>query len=430
MQKNLSVNGRGHLTFGGFDTLELAKKFGTPLYVMDERMIRDNIAMYRSSIERYYDGKGLCCYAGKAFSCKHIYRVCRDEGIGVDAVSPGELYTAMEAGFDPHKICYHGNNKTRDELSYVLKCGVDRIVVDSFTELDLLEELAAEQGTQAGILLRLCPGIEAHTHSFIRTGGIDSKFGFPIELGQAMEAVERALKKPHLRLRGVHAHIGSQIFELAPFAREAEVLADFLAQVRERTGRELAELNLGGGFGIRYTDEDDPIAYDKYMEQVSRTLREACGRLSMPLPFVLIEPGRSIVGNAGITLYRVGNVRELPGVRTYVSVDGGMTDNIRYALYGAQYEFLIADRAGEEKSRTVTVAGRCCESGDLLGRDVALQSCAPGDILAVLSTGAYNYSMASNYNRVPRPPVVMLLDGKASLAVRRESFEDLVRNDL
>lgn len=430
LQDNLSVNAAGRLTFAGFDTLELAREYGTPVYVMDERMIRDHIAMYRSSIEKYYGGRGLCCYASKAFSCKHIYRVCREEGIGCDAVSAGELYTALQAGFDPKKICYHGNNKTRGELAYVLDSGVDRIVVDSYTELSVLEELAAQRGVKAGILLRLCPGIEAHTHDFIRTGGIDSKFGFPIELGDAMRAVELALSKPHLELRGVHAHIGSQIFDLEPFEREAEVLLSFLAEVRDRTGRELAELNLGGGFGIRYTGEDDPIAYDRYMERVSRTVGEICGRLSLRLPFIIIEPGRSIVGNAGLTLYEVGNVREIPGVRTYVSVDGGMTDNIRYALYGSKYEFVVANRASEERSRTVTVAGRCCESGDLLGRDVPLQDCRPGDLLAVLSTGAYNYSMASNYNRVPRLPVVMLLDGKASLAVRRESLEDLVRNDL
>lgn len=429
-QDNVGINAQGHLTFGGFDTVELAKEYGTPLYVMDERMIRDIIAMYRSSIEDYYQGRGLVCYASKAFSCKQIYRVCKEEGIGADVVSMGELYTAMEAGFDPSRICYHGNNKTPAELEYALECGVDRIVVDSFREMDLLEELAARKGMQAGILLRLCPGIEAHTHEFIRTGGIDSKFGFAIELGLAMEAVEYALSKPHLNLRGVHAHIGSQIFQLDPFRHEAEVLMGFLAEVRERTGHILGELNLGGGFGIRYTEADDPVPYGQYMESVSQTLKEVCGKLDYPLPFVIIEPGRSIVGAAGITLYEIGNRREIPGVRTYLSIDGGMTDNIRYALYGSAYEFTVANRAGAEKTLTAAIAGRCCESGDLLAKEARVQQCGPGDILAVFSTGAYNYSMASNYNRVPRPPVVMLLDGTARLAVRRESLADLVRNDL
>ncbi len=324
-QDNISINNRGHLVFAGFDTVELAREYGTPLYVMDERMIRDTIAMYRVSMENYYQGRGLVCYASKAFSCKHIYRVCREEGIGADAVSMGELYTAMEAGFDPALICYHGNNKTPAELEYALDCGVGRIVADSFRELDLLEEIAARKGRKAGILLRLCPGIEAHTHDFIRTGGIDSKFGFAIELGIALEAVEHALSKPHLELRGVHAHIGSQIFQLEPFRREAEVLMGFLAEVRAKTGAVLSDLNLGGGFGIRYTQADDPVPYGQYMEAVTQTLKETCAGLDYPLPFVIMEPGRSIVGAAGITLYEIGNRREIPGVRTYLSVDGGMT---------------------------------------------------------------------------------------------------------
>ncbi len=429
-QDNISINNRGHLVFAGFDTVELAREYGTPLYVMDERMIRDTIAMYRVSMENYYQGRGLVCYASKAFSCKHIYRVCREEGIGADAVSMGELYTAMEAGFDPALICYHGNNKTPAELEYALDCGVGRIVADSFRELDLLEEIAARKGRKAGILLRLCPGIEAHTHDFIRTGGIDSKFGFAIELGIALEAVEHALSKPHLELRGVHAHIGSQIFQLEPFRHEAEVLMGFLAEVRAKTGAVLSDLNLGGGFGIRYTQADDPVPYGQYMEAVTQTLKETCAGLDYPLPFVIMEPGRSIVGAAGITLYEIGNRREIPGVRTYLSVDGGMTDNIRYALYGAEYTFTVANRAGGDKTLTAAIAGRCCESGDLLAKEARVQQCGPGDILAVFSTGAYNYSMASNYNRVPRPPVVMLLDGTAHLAVRRESLADLVRNDL
>lgn len=429
-QQNVAINEKGHLVFAGMDTVELAKEFGTPLYVMDENMIRDNMRLYRSSIETCYGGKGLVCYASKAFSCRAIYQIAKEEGIGVDVVSMGELYTAMSVGFDPHKICYHGNNKTAAELAYALECDVDRIVVDSFAELDVLDELAEKAGKTAGILLRLSPGIDAHTHDFVRTGSIDSKFGFAIELGNAMKAVKKALSKPHLHLRGIHAHIGSQIFDLEPFAHEAEVLMAFLAEVKKETGAELAELNLGGGFGIRYTDADDPIAYDKYMEKVSAVLGETCAKLGMATPFILMEPGRSIVGSAGITLYEIGNIKEIEGIRTYVAVDGGMTDNIRFALYGSKYEFTVANRASEEKTETVTVAGRCCESGDLLGKDVSLQKCQKGDILAVFATGAYNYSMALNYNRVPRPPVVMIRDQEARVVIRRESLEDLIRNDL
>lgn len=426
----LGINQAGHLTFAGADTVDLAKEFGTPLYVMDEERIRKNIKMYRDSIDRFYGGQGLCCYASKAFSCRQVYRICQEEHIGVDTVSMGELYTAMSVGFDPHKICYHGNNKTAEELRYALTCGVDRIVVDSFAELGLLDEIAAELGVKAGILLRLSPGIEAHTHEFIRTGGIDSKFGFAIELGDAMRAVKLALSKPNLELRGIHCHIGSQIFELEPFEHAADVMLSFLADVKRETGVECRELNLGGGFGILYTEEDDPIEYGLYMQSVAEAVRNTCARLGLQMPFIIIEPGRSIVGEAGITLYEIGNVKEIRGIRTYVSVDGGMTDNIRYALYDSKYDFEVANRVREEKTACVTVAGRCCESGDLLGRDVMLQPCGRGDILAVLATGAYNYSMASNYNRVPRPAVVMLSGGKARVVVRRESLEDLVRNDL
>lgn len=424
------INAQGHLTLGGMDVVSLAQEYGTPLMLMDEEQIRHTMRAYRTSIEKYYGGHGLCCYASKAFSCRQIYRICREEGIGADTVSMGELYTAVSAGMDPGQICYHGNNKTRDELRYVLEQGVGRIVVDSFRELEILNELAGEMGKTAGILLRLSPGIDAHTHEFIRTGQIDSKFGFPISLGDAMRAVQCALSQPHLKLQGIHCHIGSQIFELEPFRHAAEVMLGFLVEVRRETGVTLGELNLGGGFGIRYTQEDAPLPYENYMQAVSQTLHRCCEQQGFPLPFVIIEPGRSIVGAAGITVYEIGNIKEIPGVRTYVSVDGGMTDNIRYALYGSRYEFVLANRADAPRDTVVTVAGRCCESGDLLGKDVPLAKCAPGEYLAVLSTGAYNYSMASNYNRVPRPAVVMLREGRAQLAVRRETLEDLTRCDL
>lgn len=428
--KNLTTNEKGHLAVAGIDTVDLAKEYGTPLYIMDEDLIRKNCDMYKSSIEKYYDGKGLVCYASKAFSCKQIYRIAKEQGIGVDIVSMGELYTAMSTDFDADKICYHGNNKTKAELEYALECGVDRIVVDSFYELDILDEIAGKMGKSVGVLLRLSPGIDAHTHDFVKTGQIDSKFGFAIELGTAMEAVEIAISKKNINLRGIHCHIGSQIFDLVPFEHAANVMLQFISDVKKNTGYEIKELNLGGGFGIKYTNNDDPVEYDKYMEKVSVVIKNTCKKLDIALPFIIIEPGRSIVGPAGVTLYEVGNVKEIPNIRTYVSVDGGMTDNIRYALYGSEYDFIVANKANEEKTKNVTIAGRCCESGDLLGKDVKLQNCEVGDFLATLATGAYNYSMASNYNRTMKPPVVMLYKGKSYVAVKRENLEDIIRNDV
>lgn len=430
MCDQFTVNEEGHLLFAGRDTVELAEKYGTPLYLMDENLIRENMRAYRDSITRCYDGRGLVCYASKAFSCKEIYRIAASENIGVDVVSMGELYTALSVGFDPTRICYHGNNKTEQELIYALEAGVDRIVVDSFEELSLLDRLAGERNLQAGILLRLTPGVDAHTHDFVMTGQIDSKFGFSIPLGIAAEAVRAAIGKKNLRLRGVHCHIGSQIFELQPFTHTAEVMLNFMAQMCAETGYLLEELNLGGGFGIRYTEEDDPLCYGAYMDAVSATVAEVCQRLSYPKPFIIIEPGRSVVGSAGMTLYTVGTVKEIPGVRTYVSVDGGMTDNVRFALYGSKYTFCVANRGAELRTEKVTVAGRCCESGDLLGKDILLQKAQTGDILAVLATGAYNYAMSSNYNRTMRPPVVMVKDGVDRVVIKRETLDDLIRNDL
>lgn len=430
ISENLDTNSKGHLTIGGMDTVDLAKKYGTPLYVMDENKIRKSCAMYKNSIDKFYGGKGLVCYASKAFSCKQIYRIAKEQDIGVDVVSMGELYTAMSVGFNPTKICYHGNNKTKEELIYALKSGVTRIVVDSISELTLLDDIAGELGVNAGILFRLSPGIDAHTHDFVQTGKIDSKFGFAIELGNAMEVVKLSLEKENLTLKGIHCHIGSQIFDLDPFELAAKVMLNFIADVKKETGYEISELNLGGGFGIKYTNEDDPVEYDSYMESVSKVVSQTAKELGLKLPFVIIEPGRSIVGSAGITLYEIGNVKEIQGIRTYVSVDGGMTDNIRYALYGSAYDFTVANKATEPKTKLVTIAGRCCESGDLLGKDIKIQECVTGDILATLATGAYNYSMSSNYNRTLKPAVVFVKDNDSYVGVKRETLEDIVRNDI
>lgn len=426
----ISINGSGNLEIGGVDAVGLAKEYGTPVYVFDENEIRKNLAAFRDSMNEYYGGNGLAVYASKAFCCKEMCRICKQEGTGIDVVSGGELYTALSVGFPAEKIVFHGNNKTYDELSAAVENGVGRIVVDNITELEILSKIAAEKGRTAGIMLRIKPGIDAHTHDFIKTGQIDSKFGFALETGEAMEAVKKAISVPNIKLRGLHCHIGSQIFDIDPFELAAEVMLNLYKQIKDETGYELDELNLGGGFGIKYLESEQPKPYAEYMKNVSKTVKNRCEELGLKMPFVLIEPGRSVVGAAGLTLYTVGAVKDIPGIRTYVSVDGGMADNPRYALYNADYEIVCANKAAEERSETVTVAGKCCESGDLIQENTKLQKVEPGDILAVLSTGAYNYSMASNYNRIPRPPVVMVKDGVSRVVVKRETYEKIAENDI
>jgi diaminopimelate decarboxylase len=426
----LNVNKEGRLTIGGCDTVELAREFGTPLYVMDELTIRNSCRLYKMSIDKYYKGHGLPLYASKAFSCKELCRIADSEGMGLDVVSGGELYTAMQAGFPAEKIYFHGNNKTAGEINYAIDCGVGCVVVDNMEELDLLESICRQKGKKQDIMFRIKPGVEAHTHNFVKTGQIDSKFGLAIENGEAAFAVEKVISLSNINLIGMHCHIGSQIFEIAPFELAAKVMIDFMADMRDRYGVKLSTLNLGGGFGIKYIPGNDPVEYDKYMQKVSVTVKETCSKRNMELPFILIEPGRSIVAESGITLYTVGSVKDIPGVRTYVSVDGGMTDNPRYALYQAEYDAVIANKASLPKTKNVTIAGRCCESGDLIQENIAMQETRAGDILAVFATGAYNYSMASNYNRVPRPAAVMITDEKPRVFIRRETYEDIVSCDI
>lgn len=426
----LNVNEKNHLTIGGADTLELAKKFGTPVIVYDENEIRKNCRAFVSSIEDNYGGNGLVLYASKAFSCKEMYRLVNSENMGVDVVSGGELYTALSTGFPAEKIYFHGNNKKYDEIEYAVDSGVGRIVVDNLTELETLNKIACEKGKKVGIMFRIKPGIDAHTHNFIRTGQIDSKFGLALETGEAMQGVKEALKMEHIELKGLHCHIGSQIFDIDPFELAAQVMLKFMKDIKDETGVVLSELNLGGGFGIKYLVDDKPQPYTEYMRRVAKTVKASAEKYGLPVPFILIEPGRSVVGAAAVTLYTVGAVKHIPDVRTYVSIDGGMGDNPRYILYQSSYEVVCANKMNEEKTLTATVAGKCCESGDLIQENVKLPQVEPGDTLAVLSTGAYNYSMASNYNRIPRPPVVMVKDGEARLIIKGESYEDLVRNDI
>lgn len=426
----LGINEQNHLTMGGADTVKLAEKYGTPLYLMDEDMIRNTCRVYKNSIDEFYGGNGLVLFASKAFSCKYIYKVVNEEGLGADVVSGGELFTALAAGFPAKKIYFHGNNKTYDEIEMAIDAGVGRLVVDNAYELDLIDKICTKKGKTADILFRIKPGIDAHTHDFVKTGQIDSKFGVALENGEAEEIIRLALQKKTLRIVGVHCHIGSQIFDLEPFKLAAEVMMNFMADMKDRYGLEIAELNLGGGYGITYTAEDDPIEYHEYIKAVSKVISDVAGKRGIQIPFVLMEPGRSIVGSAGITLYTVGAVKEIKGIKKYVFVDGGMADNPRYILYESKYDALLANRANETADDTVTIAGKCCESGDVLVQNAKLPKANPGDTLAVLATGAYNYSMASNYNRLAKPPVVMISKGEDKLVVRRETYEDLLRNDL
>ena len=430
VSENLSINEKGHLVCGGADTVELAKEYGTPLYVMDEVLIRKNCRSFRESVDRYYGGAGLVCYASKAFCCKAMCRIMFEEGMGLDVVSEGELFTAMSAGFPAEKICFHGNNKTDRELVYAVECGVGRIIVDNIYELERLDRIASESGKIVNIMFRIKPGIDAHTHNFIMTGQIDSKFGFALETGEAFDAVKKAITYANVKLTGLHCHIGSQIFDIDPFVKAAEVMLNFIARIRDELNYEIKELNLGGGFGIKYTDEDTPVKYDKYMEKVSEKVKEVCADKNISLPFILIEPGRSIAAPAGITLYTVGGRKVIPNIRTYVSIDGGMCDNPRYALYQSKYDIEVANKASLPKNEFVTIAGKCCETGDLIGEEMPVQSVETGDILAVLATGAYNYSMSSNYNRIPKPAVVMVNDGTSRVVVNRETLEDIIRNDI
>lgn len=430
VSENLGVNEKGNLTVGGIDTVDLTNQYGTPLYVMDEQVVRNACRRFKESIDKYYGGKGLVCYASKAFSCLEMCRVIASEGIGLDVVSLGELYTAVKSGFDCSKIGFHGNNKTPEELEYAVEVGVGHIVVDNISELYMLEEIAKAKNAKPSIMFRIKPGIDAHTHDFVKTGQIDSKFGFALETGEAFEAVKQAVACENVELSGLHCHIGSQIFDIAPFEEAARVMLAFIAKIKDELGYTVKELNLGGGFGIKYLNEHDPSPFETYMEKVSKVVKSECERLGIEQPAILIEPGRSIAAPAGITLYTVGARKEIPNIRTYVSIDGGMCDNPRYILYGSEYEAIVANKASEERTDRVTIAGRCCESGDLIGENMPLQYAESGDIIAVCATGAYNYSMSSNYNRVQKPAVVFINNGESRIAVKRETLDDIIRNDI
>ncbi len=430
MTETLKMNSAGHLEIGGCDTIELVKKHGTPLYVMDEMVIRNNCRMYKEALDKYYDGNGLVLYASKAFCTIAACKIAHQEGLGLDVVSGGELYTAIKAGFPMEKVYFHGNNKTIDEIEMGIDNNIGRFVVDNETELNNIEKIATVKGKKVKILFRIKPGIDANTHEAVMTGQIDSKFGVGIENGEAYDIIAKAAKMENIEVVGIHCHIGSQIFGLEPFMKTAEVMINFIADIRDKLNIQLNELNLGGGFGIRYTEKDAHLEYDKFVESVSKVVKKVANEKGIKELFILIEPGRSIVGSAGITLYEVGNVKNIEGIRKYISVDGGMCDNPRYALYESEYTALLANKPKSTKDEVVTIAGKCCESGDLIAKDIKMPKTQAGDIIAVLATGAYNYSMAMNYNRLGKPPVVLVKDGKDRLIVRRETYEDIIRNDI
>lgn len=426
-----AINAQGHLTIGGVDAVDLAREFGTPLYVFDEALIRRNCRAYMEAFRKYWGGEFAVAYASKAFMVTAMAALAHQEGLHLDVVSGGEIATALKAGVPAEKLFFHGNNKSPEELEFALREGVGRIMVDSVHELELLAALAAGTGQRPRIFFRLTPGVSAHTHHYISTGQLDSKFGIPIETGAAMAAVRQALATPAVELVGLHCHIGSQIFDLEGYVAAAGRMVDFMAQVWRETGWICGELNMGGGLGVRYTAEDTPTTPDRLAEVLCGALKAKLAEHGLPQPRLVTEPGRSIVAEAGTTLYTIGTIKEIPGIRTYVSVNGGMNDNIRPALYQARYDVLVANKAHEPAVKVVTIAGRACESGDMLFHDVAVPaSIQRGDLLAAFTTGAYNYSMASHYNRFPKPAVVFVQDGRADLVVRRESWDDLLAFDV
>jgi diaminopimelate decarboxylase len=422
------VNAAGHMAVGGCDLTEVAAEFGTPLYVYDEATLRGRLAEYREGLRAAYPGESLVLYAGKAFLSMEIARLVAEEGCGLDLVSGGELYLAQKAGFPMDRVSFPGNNKSREEVEMAVTMGIGALVVDSLQEIEMLRQLTA--GRRVRATLRVSPGIKPDTHSFISTGQLDSKFGFPLETGQALETLGALLQVAAVEVRGVHCHIGSQIFDLSGFVAAAERVLDFLVTARDQLGFTAAEVSLGGGLGIAYTRSDNPPPAAEFAHVLADAVSEGASQRGLPLPRLLIEPGRSVVGPAGVALYTVGAIKEIPGVRTYVAVDGGMGDNIRPKLYGAIYEAFKAAAPEADATETVTIAGRYCESTDILIKDARMPPLAPGDVIAMPAAGAYSLAMASNYNYNLRPAVVMVHDGAARLIRRREAYEDLLATEV
>ncbi len=428
---NLGVNSEGVLTFAGVNTVELAKKYKTPLYLMDEQRIRQNCRIYVDAMRENFGEDAMPLFASKAASFKQIYKIVKEEGMGVDVVSAGELYTAISAEFPAELIYFHGSNKTDSEIEYAVSVGVGYFVADSLEEITAIDDAAKRAGVCQNILLRITPGIDPHTYSAVATGKVDSKFGFAIETGAAEVAIRHTFSKSNIKLCGIHCHVGSQVFDSEVYFKTAEIMLEFAAKLKEEYDFQIEILNLGGGYGVRYVEADPKIDIAANIKEVAENVKAKCSELGLELPAMRMEPGRSIVADAGLTLYTVGSVKIIPSYKNYVSVDGGMSDNPRFALYGSKYTVVVANKMAEPADFVCTVAGRCCESGDIIQEEVQLpQNVNRGDIVAVFTTGAYNFSMASNYNRIPRPPIVMLNNGEDYIAVKRESFEDIIKNDL
>jgi len=426
---NLTIVG-DRLYFAGLDTVELAQKYSTPLILMDENKIRERMRTYINAIKEYFTPNSFPLYASKAFCCKRIYEIAKEEGMGTDIVSPGELYIASQAGIDLSKAYFHGNNKTDKDIAFAMDLGLGNFVVDNLEELNAINQEAGKRNIKQNILIRLSPGIDSHTFEAVITGKVDSKFGIAIATGQADEIIGYALSLPNVSLQGLHCHIGSQIFDIKPFCDTADLMLEYVAHLNKKFGYKAIKLNLGGGFGVKYLESDSEINYVKNIKEISEHIKAQCKKFNVEMPDIIMEPGRSLVADSGLTLYTVGSVKEITGYKNYVSIDGGMTDNPRYALYNSPYTIYVASKMDKEANYKATIAGRCCESGDLIQENVTLPKPQRGDVLAVAVTGAYNYSMASNYNKVPRPAVVMIKDKKDYLAIKRESYEDLMKNDI
>lgn len=422
------LNAAGHLTIGGCDAVDLAHRFGTPLVVYDVQQIRNQIRAFKRVFEENSVDYAVS-YASKAFSAIAMYQVVAAEGAHVDVVSGGELYTAIKAGFPMANVSFHGNNKSREELEMAIDHHVGTIMIDNFHEIELLADVLEEHDTHVDVMLRITPGISAHTNKYIQTGQVDSKFGFDLQSGQADEALAKVLENPQMQMKGLHAHIGSQIFELAGFEGVAKKLVEVAAHWQEKFNYQAAVINVGGGFGIRYVKDDTPLAPEEFVAAIIKAIKTEIKETNLAMPEIWIEPGRSIAGPAGYNLYTVGSRKDVPGLKPYVTVDGGMGDNIRPALYEAQYETVLANNPRAELVEHVRVAGKYCESGDILSQNQALPATKPGDVLAMLDTGAYGYSMASNYNRNPRPAVVFAEKGTAQVVIKRETYDDLIHLD-
>lgn len=425
------ITKNGHLHFNNFDVVDLAKKYGTPLYLMDENRIRKNVHAYKEALNKYFGDSALTLYASKACSFMYIYKIMMEENIGIDVVSSGELYTAEKSGFDLSKAYFHSNNKTDEDIRYGIEKNIGYFVVDNIEEALVIEKICGDLNKEQRILLRVTPGIDTHTYEADKTGKVDSKFGTAIETGQALTLVGEILKLKHIKLYGFHCHVGSQVFEEDVYERTSKIMIKFFSQVKESYNFETLEYDIGGGLGVRYVDDDPSFNLDTKIKSLATCIKEECKKYNLNVPSFRIEPGRSIVADAGMTLYTVGTIKKIPGYKNYVSIDGGMTDNPRFALYGARHSCFLANKMNNLCNFKADLVGRCCESGDIIAKDIMFSSdVSRYDIVAVATTGAYNYSMASNYNRLPRPSIVMLKDDKDFLVVKRESLDDIIANDI